>query len=160
MFYKEFRPHHLLQPFVDCIWICQVGSNDLIHTQIIPPDESIELIFSLGTSYKRSINNPSALTPMSTSHIIGVKRKPHFVSFLSGTYLVGVRIKAGGLRALISFPAELFTDCIYDLRCHFGREAQFMEEKLFATTEDVKIVEEVEKFLFKFSKTIEQSQQN
>src|SRR4030095_28343 len=159
MFYKEFRPHYLLQPFVDCIWIYQVFSNDLIHTQIIPPDESIELIFSLGTNYKRSINNLSALTPMSKSHIIGLKRKPHFVSFPRGTHLVGVGIKAGGLRALISFPAEMFTDCIYDLQCYFGRQTQFLEKRLFATTEEVQIVQEVEKFLFKFLKTIEQSQQ-
>jgi hypothetical protein len=132
MFYKEFRPHYLLQPFVDCIWIYQVCSNDLIHTQIIPPDESIELIFSLGTSYKRSINDLSSMTPMSRSHIIGLKRKPHFVSFPSATHLVGIRIKAGGLRALISFPAEMFTDCIYDLQYYFGRETKFLEKRLLA----------------------------
>jgi hypothetical protein len=93
MFYKEFRPHYLLQPIVDCIWIYRVSSNELSPAQIIPPDESIELIFSLGCSYKRSMNNPSSLTSMATSHIIGLKRKPHFISLPNGAYLVGVRIK-------------------------------------------------------------------
>lgn len=159
MFYKEFRPHYSLQPFVDCIWIFRIHSNDLRNTQIIPPDESIELIFSLGTPYKRSISNFSALSPTSTSHIIGLKRKPHFVSFSNGTYLVGVRIRPGGLRALLSFSAEMFTDCIYDLRNYFGREATYLEEKLFASTDEAQIVKEVEKFLFKFLKSIDQSQQ-
>jgi len=159
MFYKEFSPHYLLQPFVDCIWIFRICSNELVDTQIIPPDESSELIFSLGIPYKRSLTNFSALSATSTSHIIGLKTKPHFVSFSSGTSLVGVRIRAGGLRALLSYSAETFTDRIYGLRGYFGKEAGYLEERLFASKGELQTVEEVEKFLFKFLKSSDQSQQ-
>lgn len=159
MYYKEFAPHYLLQPFIDCIWIFRIYSNELFDTQIIPPDESIELIFSLGTPYKRSINKFPDLMATSTSHIIGLKTKPHFVSFSSGTSLVGVRIRAGGLRAFLSYSAETFTDCIYDLRGYFGKEAAHLEKKLIASREELETVEAVEKFLFKFLKSSDQSQQ-
>jgi AraC-like DNA-binding protein len=132
MFYQEYRPCAALADFVKCFWIMEATHNPFQGKEALIPDGCIELIFNLGTPYRRydSDNNAALLKH---SHLVGERDRYFLIEQTRAVHLIAARFKPGGLHPFVRFPIAEVTNQTIDLDLIFGSRIKELEAKLFET---------------------------
>ncbi len=152
MFYQEYLPCAALADFIKCFWIMEATHNPFQGKEILIPDGCIELIFNLGTPYKRydSENNAALLKH---SHLVGERDRYFLIEQTRAVSLIAARFKPGGLYPFVRFPIAEVTNQTVDLDIIFGSQVKDLECKLFETRSHKKKIDLLQHALLRFLKT-------
>lgn len=113
MFYREFEPQVALRNQVTCIWILDHDAGASSGPEKILPDGRAELIFSLGSPYRRVEAQGESEQP--TSFVVGQLRRYMEVVPTGRTSMIGVRFEPTALHRLIGGSMSELTDCTVPL---------------------------------------------
>src|SRR5574341_2052858 len=114
MFYQECQPCAVLADFVKCFWLMEAPQNPFPAKEILIPYGCIELIFNLGTPYKRfKSENDFAL--LKNSHLVGERDRFFLIEQTRAVHLIALRFKPGGLYPFVRFPVAEATNQTIDL---------------------------------------------
>jgi AraC-like DNA-binding protein len=140
MFYREYQPWPALADFVKCFWIMEATHNPFQGKEALIPDGCIELIFNLGTPYKRyDPENNSAL--LKHSHLVGERDRYFLIEQTRAVHLIAARFKPGGLYPFVRFSIAEVTNQTVDLDLIFGSRIKEIEAKLFETRKHQKKID-------------------
>lgn len=100
MIYKEIEPHPDLADYIDAFWICE-GAGKQCVSEIILPDNCVDLIFNLGEKCKT--DNGEVTMYSGKTYLVGVMTtfKETFID--SSNKLVGVRFKPSAFRSFYRY---------------------------------------------------------
>ncbi|GEP98209.1 helix-turn-helix domain-containing protein [Chitinophaga cymbidii] len=144
MIYREFPPHPLLAPYVECYWKADADKPPFRDTESLIPDGTIELMFNFGDDYAQVKNG--AKETVKGSHIIGIRKHALHISQTSHQHVFSIRFRPGGSYPFFRIPVHLFANGFWSIRELLGEELQELEEQLY-DTEDAERVRLTDRFL-------------
>jgi AraC-like DNA-binding protein len=126
MIYREFKPPKALSPFIKCFWYLKRDYKQFGSGEALWAKGDVELLFHFGDRYINSNNEI-----LSCSFLIGPLTKyTNLISF--GTVrLVGARFHPGGFAPFFRISMNSLRNQIVPLSDLIGRDAEFLEERLF-----------------------------
>jgi AraC-like DNA-binding protein len=152
MFYREYQPWPALADFVKCFWIMEATHNPFQGKEALIPDGCIELIFNLGTPYRRyDPENNAAL--LKHSHIVGERDRYFLIEQTRAVHLIAARFKPGGLYPFVRFPIAEVTNQTVDLDLIFGSQVKELECRLFEARSHKKKIDILQQALLRLLKT-------
>jgi AraC-like DNA-binding protein len=92
--YSETRPHARLTPYIDAFWMA-MGNNNISTKDRILPDGCADIILNLGTEF--STDNGTTTMQSHHAYLVGTMTQYKEVARPSGTKLIGIRFKPGGM---------------------------------------------------------------
>ncbi len=146
MEYKEYNPHSLLSPYIECYWSAVAERPPFREEESLIPDGTIEMMFNFGDNYSHIVNGKKSL--VKGSHIIGIRRQTLRISQTSRQDFFCIRFKPAGTYPFFKIPAHLFADGFYPLEDLVGHRYKTVEEKLFHARHNNKRIEIIENYLF------------
>lgn len=144
MIYREFPPHPLLAPYVECYWKADADKPPFRDTESLIPDCTIELMFNFGDDYAQVKNGIKET--VKGSHIIGIRKQALHISQTSHQHVFSIRFRPGGSYPFFRIPVHLFANGFWNIRELLGRELQELEEQLH-DAEDVERAQLADRFL-------------
>lgn len=147
MKYKEYKPHPLLSPYIECYWSAISERPPFREEESLIPDGTIEMMFNFGDNYSQIIKGEKRL--IKGSHVIGIRRKALSISQTARQDFFCIRFKPGGSYPFFRIPARLFADGFFTLEELFDSSYKIIEEKLFHAEDDNKRIEIIEGYLFR-----------
>ncbi len=151
MFYQEYQPSAALADFVKCFWIMEAMHNPFQEKEALIPDGCIELIFNLGTPYRRYDSDNNA-TLLKHSHLVGERDRYFLIEQTRAVHLIAARFKPGGLYPFVRFPIAEVTNQTVDLDFIFGSRVKDLECKLFETRSHKKKIDILQRALLRLLK--------
>jgi len=129
--YREYRPCHALQPFVQCYWSREATAGHPATTlNRVLPDGCMDIVFNFGDVWTTA--GACRREGRRGGAVVGTMTTPLLVSLGRREEFFGVRFRPGGAAALLHVPAVEFTDASVQLDRVWGREGAELEERLAA----------------------------
>lgn len=124
--YQEYAPRAALADYVQCVWTYSAPADET--PQPIAPDGRCELIVHLRKSYEevgaRRVVQPPVI-------FAGQITKPLTLVARSDVYVLGVRFRPDGARALLGFDLDAATDKRVDLAAEHGDAAAALPHNIW-----------------------------
>src|ERR1044072_3807624 len=108
MEYKEYKPHLLLSPYIECYWSALADRPPFRAQESLIPDGTIELMFNFGDDYAQIKDDEKVR--VKGSHIIGIRKQSLLISQTNKQNIFSVRFKPGGSYPFFRIPAHLFSN--------------------------------------------------
>jgi AraC-like DNA-binding protein len=99
-----------LRPAVRSVWFTS-GATEPGARQCVLPNGVVELILALGDD----AHDVAGGAPVRRCWVAGLQRGPLVIAPALGTPMVGIRFRAGGLRALWRLPSHQLTDAVVEV---------------------------------------------
>ena len=145
MRYVELDPPPPVRAAVRCLWILEQSPEPDAPPETILPDGRAELIFNLGTPYRRL--DESAKGPQPRSYVVGQIRRSLEVVPAGPLAMIGVRFQPTALQRLLGGSMSELTDRTVPL-ADLGRpDLVELEERLAAAPDEPSRVELVNRWL-------------
>lgn len=153
MFAKQLMKHYYeysvspeLSPYLDCIWTEDYFNEyeNRNKLQLIIPDDSIELIFTKESFWRKSIN--SEIEKEYKTHLCGLKSKSQFIK-LQGSPILSVRFKPFGLYYFTRFRMTHTINQSIDPKDIFGSDFTRLDEFVLSNKSISAKLIEIEKYL-------------
>lgn len=144
MEYKEYTPHPLLAPYIECYWSALADSPPFQHTEALIPDGSIELMFNFGDPYYHVEKEERQL--VRGSHIIGIRKQSLFISQSNYQNFFSVRFRLGGTYPFWGIPAYQFSDTFSSIGELLGADYGILEEQLYDSPSNLSRVALLDQF--------------
>lgn len=130
--YQIYLPPPSLRLYVDCYWMLRAdaGTSPNGVAENILVDGKSDLIFNFGAPYQRI--TPTGSQPIGTANFDGQREYPIQIAQNGTIHLVGIRFKPGGVSPFCPIPSFDLKNQVLDVDAIFGKEASFLEERLFA----------------------------
>jgi len=129
--YKEFDIPLLFKPFISCIWVDRTSYTGDHRQKLWFPNGAVELIFNLGTAYKRSsFCKPAFNLSVSKPVLIGQMKKLVFLELTENNYVIGIRFTPTGFSAFSSVPLYEITGQQISIETVLSNKVKFIEEQV------------------------------
>lgn len=145
MEYKEYKPHKLLSPYVECYWYACSDKPPFREHESLIPDGTIELMFNFADSYFRILGEQRI--EVKGSHIIGIRKKSLTISQTGKQDYFCIRFRFGGTYPFFKIPVHLFANDFYSLNDLLGNQLNELEEKLYTTEDNLVRVKIADQYL-------------
>lgn len=145
MIYREFKPHPLLAPYIECYWKADADKPPFRDTESLIPDGTIELMFNFGDDYAQIKNG--AKETVKGSHIIGIRKQALQISQTSRQHIFSIRFRPGGSYPFFHIPAHLFANGFWGIGELAGKDYRQLEERLYEAKTDHERVNITDRFL-------------
>ena len=145
MIYKEYKPNRILSKYIECYWFANSDKPPFREKEYLIPDRTIELMFNFGDPYSQILNNKKI--DIKGSHVIGIREKSLVISQTRKQDFFCIRFKLGGIYPFFKIPAHLFANGFYTLEELFGKEFNFIEERLYEISNNNERIIFIENFL-------------
>ena len=101
--YRELLPAAPLRRFVECYWFLNAPSSAALEAQPILPDGCMEMVFNLGSPFRRC--HPDGRMEIQPSRMLVGQMDHHVTVLPKGPIdVVGVRFRPSGAHPLFRFP--------------------------------------------------------
>jgi AraC-like DNA-binding protein len=101
--YRELLPAAPLRRFVECYWFLNAPSSTALEAQPILPDGCMEMVFNLGSPFRRC--HPDGRMEIQPSRMLVGQMDHHVTVLPKGPIdVVGVRFRPSGAHPLFRFP--------------------------------------------------------
>lgn len=131
MNYTEFDIPPFLKPFISCIWADRTSYHGANRQKLWFPNGAVELIFNLGTPYKRNSPGDHAFNlSVSKPVLIGQMKKLVFLELTENNYVIGIRFTPVGFSSFSIMPLNEITGQLISIQYVLTNKAEFIEEQV------------------------------
>jgi AraC-like DNA-binding protein len=130
---KYKKPSPLLSPFIDHFWEKNNPKEEIIayETETVLPETYLNLTFSFGTPYFRSIDKNANFDSLNTPQIAALHTQPNYYKHQPDNHIFGVKFLPGGLYPFTQHSFACTSDLSLDMSQIFGSETAVLAEKLY-----------------------------
>lgn len=149
MHIKYKKPSHSLSDFVAHFWEKHSPADQKIayDTERVLPENYLNLTFSLGTPYFRSLDETGHFSALNTPQLETLHTGHNFYKHQSGNHIFGIKFLPGGLYPFVQLDFDQLVNVSLDMGLVFGSEVNFLAEELYALPDFESRVLRVERFL-------------
>lgn len=130
MVYREYLPHRLLRPFIECYWSAQADKPPFQEKEALIPDGTVELMFNYGDDYHQ-VDGEEEKNRVKGSHVIGIRKSALFIAQSSNQHFFCVRFKPGGTLPFFKIPAHEFAHRITRIGELLPYKYQVLEDQIY-----------------------------
>ena len=147
--YKKSSPS--LSGFVTHFWEKYSPPNQTIayDTECVLPENYLNLTFSLGSPYFRSLEENGPFAALNTPQLETLHTGHNFYKHQSNNHIFGIKFLPGGLYPFVNFDFATLANVSLDMSQVFGPEINFLAEELYHLPDFEARVERMEYFLQK-----------
>jgi AraC-like DNA-binding protein len=146
MNYKTFEPGHDLKALIKCYWTLESPKEETPEKQTIVPDGCMEMIFHCGDLYRQYTENGiSIIQPK--GFVIGQLTRPLEIEPTGETRIFSVRFHPDGFLPFATVPIKEMENTAVSLEKLFGKEGQYIEERILNAHSASEKIQWIETFL-------------
>jgi AraC-like DNA-binding protein len=147
MEYREYKPHALLAPYVECYWSAYSDRPPFRQKESLIPDGTIELMFNFGDNYLQRKGDDTK--EIKGSHVIGIRKESLTISQSGKQNFFCIRFRLGGTYPFFRLPVSLFSAAFYTLEELFGNQLRELEERLYDAKDNAARVQLTDQYLLR-----------
>ncbi|AEE50382.1 helix-turn-helix domain-containing protein [Haliscomenobacter hydrossis] len=151
MVIKYKKPSPFLSPFVAHFWEKHSPENQQIgyETETVLPENYLNLTFSLGSAYFRSLEEKSPFAALNSPQLETLHTGHNFYKHQANNHIFGIKFLPGGLYPFVHLDFMDLINVSLEMDQIFGAEANLLAEELYQLPDFEGRIERVERFLSK-----------
>jgi AraC-like DNA-binding protein len=144
--YIERKPQPALSEHVECFWFASSNAEPGGAPERVLPDGCLEWIFHLGAPFRR-LNPAHEWELQPRSFVVGELTRFILLQPTGPVDTMGVRFRPGGAYRFLPFPVDLLTDSFVSTGNIWGRDGEYLEERVLSVRSHQDRQQAVETFL-------------